>query len=1279
MKSMLSILVLMFWLCGCKKEGTVLNLFRFPQAAEGSETKDVSVQINIDFKLASAIGPNLDLTGEKFILSAYALDAAGKQVKVAVQGGEPSLELAITMPASHYTFAATLRIPQEVEPRTTGYAFRFELKSAPGLTLADDTGSEMSALHGDVQAGTAAQANRVDLSLATTLAARLVRETISDPGAAPAIASYVELKALLSERLRTIEASADAGKIPSAVNYLKAVGAALKLQLLKDQTLQRDCAARLSEVTKNASEEEKSAAAQFLADGLAKSLVLFAVDVQTQLGDITTSTSKVFPSTYIDIATLPKPDHYDDAILAPVSVSFSDTDSTETIGGNVAITLPLLTSGITGFRVYLGGRERPASRALLLGETPMASAPSYLVPNGTSVPPGASRIWVFPMAGAKELDLPQWTPLPPSTLTAVTGNLQALVTWTGFATTVTSSNLYWSTTSPVSKSSDKILSATSPYSHMGLTAGVSYFYAVSIVDEGIESGLSPEAAVTVTSTPAPIAPSIAYPNGIARFLVNNATTVTPVIAGTGPLSFGISPALSPGLTLNTATGAISGTPTSYRKKRNYTVTVTGSGGTASTPINLDVYNSQYWGGTENTAVVANASTVYVGGPFKSVGEVIGYGATFDAGSGTQPESKNWPEFFGVVRAAIEDPNEAGALYVGGSFERVGAYLRRYLVRLRPDGSVDPAFDAAIDAGNYYVAALAIDSTHLFVGGKFTTLGGVGQEYLASVDRSTGNLNTTFTADPDGEVTSLALAGSELFVGCDCSFTGTSTAKFTTLTSSTGTQVSGSEFGANGIVRSLLVDGSILYVAGEFSNVTDGSNSHVRNKIAAYDLTTDSVVAGFDPGANGTVNALAVSGSTLYFGGSFSTAGGASRTRLAAVAKSNGSIQSWAPPASGVVRALGVTGSRLFVGGDFATIDSVANPFLTAFDTSTGTMDSNFVPKLDGSVRAISKVGDKVFAGGSFVTAYGVARQSLAAFDRQTGEPTSFNALLPVGAQVNDLALSGATLYVGGQFATIGGVARINLASVDATSGALNSPFNAQISTNQTVTELAALGSKLYVAGNFTSIGGQSLSRFAVLNSTSANADVGSPVVNAAVEVLRLSSDGTRLYMGGRFDQVDATTRTLFAELDTSTDALTSRSLTIGGTASNGVLAVFGMDIEDGLLYLAGDFDTVLTDTRRGVVAINLGTNTVTSFDAHIDAGGWLNEVGVGAAEVYLGVASAGIDFNSGVDHRGLTASVLKSSGALGSWITPGDRAINDIFRLDTQLFINHRGHTSVFQ
>ncbi|GIW09479.1 MAG: hypothetical protein KatS3mg061_0536 [Dehalococcoidia bacterium] len=70
-------------------------------------------------------------------------------------------------------------------------------------------------------------------------------------------------------------------------------------------------------------------------------------------------------------------------------------------------------------------------------------------------------------------------------------------------------------------------------------------------------------------------------------------------------------------------------------------------------------------------------------------------------------------------------------------------------------------------------------------------------------------------------------------------------------------------------------------------------------------------------------ALAVSGSTVYVGGLFTSVGGQARNYLAALDAATGNVTSWNPNANGSVYALAVSGSTVYVGGDFTSVGGQA--------------------------------------------------------------------------------------------------------------------------------------------------------------------------------------------------------------------------------------------------------------------------------------------------------------------------------------------------------------------
>ncbi len=144
------------------------------------------------------------------------------------------------------------------------------------------------------------------------------------------------------------------------------------------------------------------------------------------------------------------------------------------------------------------------------------------------------------------------------------------------------------------------------------------------------------------------------------------------------------------------------------------------------------------------------------------------------------------------------------------------------------------------------------------------------------------------------------------------------------------------------------DGSRIYVAGDFQSV-DGIS---RRRLAAFDIRQAKAPLdkAFRPGGpNYRVLALAVTGSTVYAGGLFSTASGQSRARLAAFRRSDGALTPWAPRADGTVMTMAPApdASRILVGGEFSTVNGVAIQGLAPIGAASGALtrwDTRPIPK-----------------------------------------------------------------------------------------------------------------------------------------------------------------------------------------------------------------------------------------------------------------------------------------------------------------------------------------------
>src|SRR5207247_1471470 len=86
----------------------------------------------------------------------------------------------------------------------------------------------------------------------------------------------------------------------------------------------------------------------------------------------------------------------------------------------------------------------------------------------------------------------------------------------------------------------------------------------------------------------------------------------------------------------------------------------------------------------------------------------------------------------------------------------------------------------------------------------------------------------------------------------------------------------------------------------------------------------------------SVNALALSGNTIYIGGRFTSVGGQPRSNLAAIDITTGAaVATWHPSADNGVKNLAVSGTTIYAGGWFTKISGQPRNHLAAFDASTG--------------------------------------------------------------------------------------------------------------------------------------------------------------------------------------------------------------------------------------------------------------------------------------------------------------------------------------------------------
>ena len=344
------------------------------------------------------------------------------------------------------------------------------------------------------------------------------------------------------------------------------------------------------------------------------------------------------------------------------------------------------------------------------------------------------------------------------------------------------------------------------------------------------------------------------------------------------------------------------------------------------------------------------------------------------------------------------------------------------------------------------------------------------------------------------------------------------------------------WGTNGKVHSLVRDGNVLYVGGEFTAVVspDGSQTQPRNGLAAIDLTTGQPTP-WDPNVGGltaTVFTMVQSGQRLFVGGDFTSIGGQARSRLAAIDTATGDpISTWTAGFDGRIRALAISGNALYVGGSFEHWKATATMRLrlAAVNATTGDL-LPWAPDSNDSVRAIEIAPDgRIIVGGLFIEIDGDPQQQYVAALDAAGN------LLPWASRPDRAVLSMAqgngALYSGSGGEPGGYAWAHNL-----TTGA----FLWSIPSDGDVQGIVVADGRVVMGGHFDVIGTQTARRLAAVDPATGVVDpTWIPDVNGALGVSAVEVGGDVLYVGGDFSTVGGLSRRTIASFDVSPDSNSS--------------------------------------------------------------------------------------------------------------------------------------------
>jgi len=686
-----------------------------------------------------------------------------------------------------------------------------------------------------------------------------------------------------------------------------------------------------------------------------------------------------------------------------------------------------------------------------------------------------------------------------------------------------------------------------------------------------------------------------------------------------------------------------------------TTLVSSQGGLNDPSFNPGDFGNGYGKGT-NTAVRATAVqadgkvviggsfTLYNGVPCKSIARTLPDGRLDPFFNPYNPYIANQGFNDQVKDIAIQTDQK---IIVVGSFTRYNNILRKGIVRINSDGSIDATFSPGTGAvGSVNEVEIQPDGK-ILIAGNFTTFAGVTVNRIARL-LPNGALDPSFNTGLgfEFEVISLKLqadgkiltAGSSRFNGVngasvrrllpngseDFTFAPTSLSGFVldVAVQSDGKILAGHSLGIApyGLYR-LEQDGSIdptfnphfgsndnvehvycqdngqIIIMGAFN--LPGIGSTVRFARLNSDGSPDMGFTTFDVGG-GLAATIQPDGKIIY-GGFYVNYQGIPKNNICRV-NTDGSLDltfNNLMSASGeVFDVITIANDSLLIGGSFGFYNGYSRGGIARLDKD-GELDLNFDTGtgVDGGiVYTIAQQTDgKVLIGGLYNSFNGIANEGVVRLNSDGSYDNTFAVSYGLNNQsVRTIAIQNdGKIIVGGTFTEYNGQSMPNMIVRLNTDGTLDPTFLSGLGFNGPVYSVKIQADeKIIVGGHFTSYNGSTINRLARLNTDGTldpTFNTGTGPANAIID-LEIQADG-KIVIGGVFTSYAGTTRNKLARVHT-TGGL---DISFAPTSSNG--DVYNVQLlSGGRILVTGDFGSFNGANINKIICLNSDGSTDASFN-----------------------------------------------------------------------------------
>ncbi len=581
-----------------------------------------------------------------------------------------------------------------------------------------------------------------------------------------------------------------------------------------------------------------------------------------------------------------------------------------------------------------------------------------------------------------------------------------------------------------------------------------------------------------------------------------------------------------------------------------------------------------------SSIVPCADKVILSGNYDWIGPDSGAGIVVD--KNTLAVDNGYPIINGDVSAVI--PDGAGGWYVGGDFNYVGSVAIRNLVHIKADKTVDESWKPNPTSG---ISAMVLSGTMLYVGGSFSTIAGQPRGYVASFDN---HVLTAWNPNCTNMVEAIALSS----------------------------------------------DGRV-FIGGRFSTVGGIS----RRSVAAVDAITgvvDSWNPNLLPSGSAGIRDIVISGSTVYLGGFFTSAGGPTRNNIAAVSLTTAAATSWNPNASSIVERIILDGTTAYLSGGFNTVGGLPRARVAAVSLTTGVPTAFNANVAGGYGYDINLSGSTLYLGGTFSSVNGDATiHDFVTLDKTTGAVipgTNFD----MSGGCFAFAIDGSQLFIGGYFAFLKGITgeyRNGLIALDTTTH-LPAVWDPGLSLQGSAYEFHCANDTLYAFEKTTS------NLFAINTTDGAVIPEWAPVVDGNITSWAFGLDG--IYLHGNFSTINGDDRPLLGAVDYHTGATLPW---IPNTSSDSFTAT-AMDVRGDVLYLGGDIPSLGGEGRGNLGAISTVTGEILPWAPDIQNSGALVISGITTSKTHAYIYGSFNQING--ETRSLVTRVKLSDGSTDEWI-----------------------------